>query len=90
LKELPGESIYDGNRLALPDEVWNFKRGDGIEKSFLLADFLLHKDRSLVITIEIDRNSVLLSCSGHEFHFISDKNLKKSITIKGNDYRIST
>ncbi len=40
LKELPVESIYDGNRLALPDEVWNFRRGDGIEKAFLLADFL--------------------------------------------------
>jgi hypothetical protein len=89
LRALPIESIYDGNRLALPDEVWNFKRGDGIEKAFLLADFLLHKDKTSVIGIEIDGEKVLLSCYGHDFHFISHKNLKKSITIRGNDYRIS-
>jgi hypothetical protein len=90
LKKLPVESIYDGNRLALPDEVWNFKRGDGIEKAFLLADFLLHKDKTSDIKIEIDGEKVLLSCSGHDFHFRSVKNLKKAVTIRGNDYRIST
>lgn len=90
LKELPGESIYEGNRLALPDEVWNFKRGDGIEKAFLLADFLQHKDRTSVIKIEIADDKVLLSCAGYDFNFSSFKYLKKSITIKGNDYRIST
>jgi hypothetical protein len=36
---LPGESIYDGEaRLAQPDEVWNFKRGDGLEKALLVAN----------------------------------------------------
>jgi hypothetical protein len=90
LKKLPVESIYDGNRLALPDEVWNFKRGDGIEKAFLLADFLLHKDKTSDIKIEIDGEKVLLSCAGHDFHFRSVKSLRKSITIRGNDYRVST
>jgi hypothetical protein len=90
LKDLPDESIYDGNRLALPDEVWNFKRGDGIEKAFLLADFILHKDKSSVIKIEIAGDKAILSLDGHDFHFFSKKNLKKSIIIKGNDYRIST
>jgi hypothetical protein len=88
LKELPIESIYNGNRLALPDEVWNFRRGDGIEKAFLLAGFLLHNDKSSNVSIEIDNNKVLLSSEGHEFHFTSHKNLKKSIRIKGTDYRI--
>lgn len=88
LKELPDESIYDGNRLALPDEVWNFKRGDGIEKAFLLADFLLHKDKSSAVSIEISNNDVHLSSGQHEFHFKSYKNLTKSIRISGNDYRI--
>ena len=71
LKELPVESIYEGNRLALPDEVWNFKRGDGIEKAFLLADFLLHKDKTATVSIEIENKDVLLS-SGRtsvSFHF---------------------
>ena len=88
LKELPIDSIYDGNRLALPDEVWNFKRGDGIEKAFMLADFILHKDKSSSVSITIDGNQVLLSSGGHDFHFISKKNLKKSIQIKGKDYKI--
>ena len=88
LKEMPIESIYDGNRLALPDEVWNFKRGDGIEKAFLLAAFLLHNDKLATVEVKIDKNDVLVSSGGHEFHFVSHKNLKKSITIKGKDYKI--
>ncbi|MGN0851972.1 MAG: hypothetical protein ACI4Q3_01190 [Kiritimatiellia bacterium] len=38
---LPNESIYDGpGRLAQPDEVWNFGRGDGLEKCYLAANVL--------------------------------------------------
>lgn len=88
LKELPIESIYDGNRLALPDEVWNFRRGDGVEKAFFLADFIHHKDKSSTVSIKIENQKVSLSTGGHDFHFISIKNLKKSIVIKGNDYKI--
>jgi len=88
LKELPKESIYDGNRLALPDEVWNFRRGDGIEKAFLLADLLLHNDKSTTISIEIDHSKVLLRTGQHEFHFTSYKKLRKSIQIKGKEYKI--
>ncbi len=88
LKELPLESIYEGNRLAQPDEVWNFRRGDGIEKAFLLAGFLLHNDKISDVSIEIENNDVILSSSGHQFHFISHKNLRKSIRIKGTDYTI--
>ena len=89
LKELPIESIYDGNRLALPDEVWNFKRGDGIEKALLLADFLLHNDKTSTVAITIDNKEVLLSSGGHQFHFISHKNLKRSIEIRGREYKIT-
>jgi hypothetical protein len=36
-----GESIYGGEaRLAQPDEVWNFRRGDGFEKALLVANVL--------------------------------------------------
>ena len=88
LKELPIESIYDGDRLALPDEVWNFRRGDGIEKAILLADVLLHNDESSEIVIDIKHDQVILKCRGHEFHFISKKNLTKSIKILGRSYTI--
>ena len=41
LAALPNESIYDGpSRLAQPDEVWNFGRGDGLEKCLLAANVL--------------------------------------------------
>ena len=41
---LPGESIYDGaTRLAQPDEVWNFRRGDGFERALLVANVLRGK-----------------------------------------------
>jgi hypothetical protein len=37
----PEESIYDGpERMAQPDEVWNFRRGDGFEKALLVANIL--------------------------------------------------
>ena len=38
---LADESIYDGaSRCATPDEVWNFSRGDGLEKCLLVANAL--------------------------------------------------
>jgi len=41
LAEMPCESIYDGPaRLAQPDEVWNFGRGDGLEKCLVAANAL--------------------------------------------------
>jgi hypothetical protein len=88
LKNLPDESIYTGKRLALPDEVWNFRRGDGIEKAFLLADFLLHRDGSQPVTIHIENKKVLLTSNGIDFHFVSHKNFKKSIQISGTEYKV--
>jgi hypothetical protein len=88
LINLSNESIYDGCRLALPDEVWNFRRGDGIEKALLLADFLIHKNHSLSVSIVIDAEKVLLTHNGTDFHFTSNKNLKKSIHIDGNSCKI--
>ncbi len=41
ISALPDESIYDGpGRCASPDEVWNFGRGDGLEKCLLAANAL--------------------------------------------------
>ena len=41
LASMPDESIYDGPaRLAQPDEVWNFGRGDGLEKCLVAANAL--------------------------------------------------
>lgn len=40
LQVLNPESIYDGPRVAQPDEVWNYQRGDGVERALCLAAIL--------------------------------------------------
>jgi hypothetical protein len=85
--KLENVSIYEGPRLALPDEVWNFRRGDGIEKALLFADLLANRNNATDIHIFIDGESVRLTADELSFEFRSDKNLKKTIHIKGLAYR---
>lgn len=85
---MENKSIYDDKRLSLPDEVWNFRRGDGIEKAILLADFIVQKNNSASIEITINNNEVLLSYMNKVFRFSSEKSLYKSIGISGYNYTI--
>ena len=82
------ESIYDGKRLALPDEVWNFGRGDGIEKALLMADILHYKNPDNEIRIDISGKKVTLDYSGKIYIFSSRKGFNKSITIRADKYEI--
>ena len=55
---IPNESIYEGPaRLAQPDEVWNFRRGDGLERALLVAAVLRERrgDQSAENAIEDGR-----------------------------------
>jgi hypothetical protein len=81
LTSLPNHSIYDDNRLALPDEVWNFRRGDGIEKALLLADVIINRDKKSSLNIEIDHRNVKLIYNQKRFNFTSSKSFKKTISI---------
>jgi hypothetical protein len=85
---LDNESIYDGKRLALPDEVWNYRRGDGIEKAILMADYILNNLALSPLTIKIDRSDVSLEFQNNKYTFKSAKNLKKKITANGRNYTI--
>jgi hypothetical protein len=89
LNELINESIYDGKRLALPDEVWNFRRGDGIEKAFLLADFIIQKYPDTSIEIKIVNEEVILKYENEDYLFSSSKSFGKSVTISGTNYSVS-
>lgn len=89
LSEMPNESIYDDKRLALPDEVWNFRRGDGIEKALLLADYITKKDNSSDISLKIDNKKVSLNYNNMDYHFTSSKSFIKSINITAKNYNIS-
>jgi hypothetical protein len=88
LKQFPDLSIYDGNRLSLPDEVWNFRRGDGIEKALLLADFLVLSESKEKVLITINGSSVVLEWKGTKYLFKSSKNITKRIVINKGDYHI--
>ena len=88
LQKMPDDSIYDHKRLALPDEVWNFRRGDGIEKALLFADFLLHNDSSSTVSIEIENKKVHLTYMGNIFHFTSHKSFRKLLNISDKSYSI--
>ncbi len=89
LNGIPGHSIYDDNRLAQPDEVWNFQRGDGVEKALLMADFIIHDDKTDSVNIEIENKKVILHSMGKEYHFHSSKSFNRSLQISGNKYTIN-
>jgi hypothetical protein len=88
LNSLPDKSIYGGMRLALPDEVWNFRKGDGIEKAFLLADYILLKDNSFPVVILIDKKKVTVRYEENNYYFRSEKKIEKVIRIEGSRYTI--
>ncbi len=74
-------SIYSGNRLALPDEVWNYRRGDGIEKAVLLANVIKNRDPESDVTITISEGAVELISGDVAGKFETSKNLPCKITL---------
>jgi len=73
-------SIYDGKRMAQPDEVANYNRGDGLEKAFVLANVLHSRDPRQDIRIEIDGKDVVLKARD-EYRLASCKRLQGRIHI---------
>jgi hypothetical protein len=70
------ESIYDEPvRLAQPDEVYNYKRGDGLEKAVTLASIYINKENENRASIDTDGKNVKLTCGKQEFLFTTKKNL---------------
>ena len=80
LEQMKNDSIYDGKRLAQPDEVVNYKTGDGLGKAFLLANILHQGNTEQDIEITVDNNKVILK-GQNEYRFVSSKGLKKQINI---------
>ena len=78
---LDNDSIYDGTRLSLPDEVWNFQKGDGAEKAIALANYILSLDKSAICALEINGQKAVLEYKGKMFDFVSLKNLRKNICL---------
>lgn len=79
LAVLPGESIYDdAGRLAQPDEVWNYGRGDGLEKALLMAG-ILYRRSSAPLTITITANTATLAIGASTCSFPTAKALPAAI-----------
>ncbi len=80
LNNMPGSSIYDGKRLAQPDEVANYHSGDGLEKAFLMANVLHSRDPQQEIQILAEGNTVTVKEQG-EYRFQSQKQLSQTVSI---------
>ncbi|MDR0438486.1 MAG: hypothetical protein LBH22_09370 [Bacteroidales bacterium] len=82
LKKLSSESIYDEpNRLAMPDEVWNFQVGDGLEKAFAMVAAIINKDSKNTVKLTCSKNLAKLKFDGKTFEFLTSKNLDINLNI---------
>ncbi len=70
------ESIYSENRLAQPDEVANFKTGDGLEKALLLWNVARQQDKEKPIKLHIKGAQVHLVVAEHHYTFPTIKQVK--------------
>lgn len=73
LNDWPNESIYNGDRLALPDEVVNFKRGDGLEKMITFMN--VAKSRHLDISAERCGTNLIVRAGDRKYGFKSKKQI---------------
>ncbi len=78
IRSLPSESIYDeAGRLAQPDEVWNYGRGDGVEKALLMANLLKNRHQDIALRLEVGGRRAVLMAGDRRFEFESGKSLKR-------------
>ncbi len=76
IKAYDDKSIYSENRLAQPDEVFNFKTGDGIEKAVLFWNVLDSKNHDANAEIIVENSKVELKHEGYKYAFPSKKSFK--------------
>lgn len=74
---MSNQSIYDSERLAQPDEVWNFKNGDGIEKAILLANVINNRFNTSNFNLNIDKKEVVLEHGQEKYYFSSNKHINR-------------
>ena len=87
--KLKNKSVYDDGRMAQPDEVWNFGRGDGSEKAFLMADGLIHNDPATEVSITLFDGTATLHCYGKTFDFVATRGHNRKIVIRKGEYSVS-
>ncbi len=82
LRALPATSIYEGPRLAQPDEVWNYQRGDGLEQAICLAAILRARNPDQALTLEVTPEDVRLRAGSKDFApWPSEKGLRGTVSL---------
>jgi hypothetical protein len=75
VESLESASIYDGARLAQPDEVWNFRTGDGVEKALLLLAVWKRRHPGEPVALEVRPDAAELRLGAETLSFPSAKGL---------------
>ena len=73
---MEGPSIYDGKRMAQPDEVWNYNRGDGLEKALCLMNVLKARFPHGSVSLKGDGRNIVVAHDKKEYGFVSEKGLE--------------
>ncbi|MCX7009571.1 MAG: hypothetical protein NTY53_20400 [Kiritimatiellaeota bacterium] len=81
LEILPNESIYDGARFAQPDEVWNYRRGDGLERALLLANIWRARHPQDALALASDGAQVTLKFGTREIRWPTVKTVALDATL---------
>lgn len=81
LAGLPNESIYEEQRVALPDEVWNYRRGDGFERLLCLANILRKRHPDHAWRLLVTPHEACLEGKGNHWSLPSAKGLRGEIHI---------
>ncbi len=80
VENMEEHSIYDEEyRMAQPDEVWNFQRGDGLEKALLIASIAYSRDMQKSIKISMSDSNVDLLFNNTKIRFSTSKRIGKQI-----------
>ena len=77
----PNESIYDGSRVAQPDEVANFGRGDGLEKAVALAAIWKARRPAEPVELAVEPGRAELRSGPRRAEFPSTKGLRHHATL---------
>ena len=84
LENFPNESIYDNFRIAQPDEVWNYQRGDGLERAICLANILKSRNMNLHLDINVEKDRVTVTINEKTISWPSSKGLNGLIRLDNN------
>ena len=77
LAKMGNVSIYDTTRMAQPDEIWNYNRGDGLEKALCLMNIIKSKTPDDEISLKGDGSTVCVSIKGAmEYTFQTKKDIE--------------